>query len=80
MVANTLTIITVDLIEEITETAGPILAMTIGIDVIITTTTAVMTDATTIVAMTATIGAMTTEVIVVMIAIMIVTTTDEMTG
>jgi hypothetical protein len=49
----------------------------IGIDVIITATTAVMTDVTTTVMITATIGV--TGVIVVMIAIMIVTTTDEMT-
>jgi hypothetical protein len=49
-------------------TAGPILAMTTGIDVIIVATTAVMTDATTTVAMTATTGMTTTEAIVVMIA------------
>jgi hypothetical protein len=71
-VANVSTIVTVDLIDDITVTAGPILAITIGIDVII----AVMTDATNIVAMTATIGVTTTEAIIVMI----VTTTDEMTG
>jgi glycerol-3-phosphate acyltransferase PlsY len=73
MVANASTIVTVDLIDEIAVTEGPILAMTIGIDVIIATTTAVMTDVTTTVAMTATTGAM-----VVMIAMMIVTTTDVM--
>jgi tRNA A37 threonylcarbamoyladenosine dehydratase len=75
MVANASTIVTVDLIDEITMTAGPILAMTIGIDVIIDA----MIDVTTIVAMTATTGATTTEVIVVMIAMMIVATTDETT-
>jgi hypothetical protein len=79
-VANASTIVTVDLIDEITVTAGPILAMTIGIDVIIAATTAAMTDETTTIAMTATIGAMTTEAIVVMITMMIVTTTDELTG
>jgi hypothetical protein len=79
MVANASTIVIVDLIDEITVTASPILAMTIGIDVIIAVTTAVMTDATTIVAMTATTGATTTEVIVVMITMAIVTMTDETT-
>jgi hypothetical protein len=72
-VANASTIVTVDLIDKITVTVCPILATTIGIDVIITATTAVMIDATTTVAMTATTGV--TEVIV----MMIVTTTDEMT-
>jgi hypothetical protein len=43
MVANASRIVIVDLIDEITVTADPILATTIGIDVI----TAVMTDATT---------------------------------
>jgi hypothetical protein len=76
-VANASTIVTIDLIDEITVTVGPILAMTIGIDVIIAATTAVMTDVTTTVAMTATIGV--TEVIVVMISMTIVTTTDETT-
>jgi cobalamin biosynthesis protein CobD/CbiB len=52
--------------------------MTIGIDVIIATTTTAMTDATTTVAMTATTGVTTTGVIIVMIAMMNVTTTDEM--
>jgi hypothetical protein len=74
MVANASTIVTVDLIDEIVVTEGPILAMTIGIDVIIAATTAVMTDVTTTVAMTATTGAM-----VVMISMMIVTMTDETT-
>jgi hypothetical protein len=73
MVANTLRIVTVDLIDEITTTADPILAMMIGIDVITAATTAVMTDATTIVVTTALISVI--EVIVVMIATMTVTTT-----
>jgi hypothetical protein len=72
-VANASTIVTVDLIDEITVTVGPILAMTIGIDTII----AAMTDVTTTVATTATTGATTTEAIVVMIAMMIVTTTRQ---
>jgi hypothetical protein len=73
MVANALRIATVDLIDEITVTADPILAMTIGIDVIIAATNTAMTDATTTVVTTALISAI--EVIVVMIATMIVTTT-----
>jgi hypothetical protein len=51
MVANASTIVIDDLIDEITVTAGPILAMMIGIDMIIVATTAVMTDATTTVTM-----------------------------
>jgi hypothetical protein len=74
-VANASTIVIVDLIDEITVTAGPIFVMTIGIDVIIARTTAAMTA----IAMIATTGATTIEVIIVMIAMMIVTTTDEMT-
>jgi hypothetical protein len=70
VVVNASTIVTVELIDEITVIAGPILALTIGIDMITTATTAVMT---------ATISATTIEVIVVMIAMMIVTTTDETT-
>jgi hypothetical protein len=66
MVANASRIAIVDLIDEITMTADPILAMMIGIDVIIAATTAAMTDATTTVVMTALISAI--EVIVVMIA------------
>jgi hypothetical protein len=73
MVANASRIATVDLIDDITVTADPILAMTIGIDVIIAATIAAMTDVTTTVVTTALISA--TEVIVVMIATMIVTTT-----
>jgi hypothetical protein len=76
MVVNASTIITVDLVDEITVTAGPILATTIGIDVIIDATIAATTDAMTTVAKTAPTGV--TEVIVVMIATMIVTTTDVM--
>jgi hypothetical protein len=70
MVANASKIVTVDLIDEISMTADPILAMTIGIDVIIAAITAAMTDATTTVVTTALISAI--EVIV---AMMIVTTT-----
>jgi hypothetical protein len=51
-VANTSTIVTVDLIDEITVTAGPILAMTLGIDVIISA----KTDVTTTVATTTMAG------------------------
>jgi hypothetical protein len=69
MVVNASRIATVDLIDEITVTTDPILAMTIGIDVII----AAMTDAMTTIVMTALISAI--EVIVVMIATTIVTTT-----
>jgi hypothetical protein len=76
MAVNASTIVTANLIYEITVTVGPILAMMIGIDVIIAATTAAMTDATTTVAMTTPIDA--TEVIVVMITTMIVTTTDAM--
>jgi hypothetical protein len=76
MVVNTSTIITVDLIDEITMTIGPILTTTIGIDVIITATTVAMTDAMTTIVMTAPTGV--TEVITVMISMMIVMTTDAM--
>jgi hypothetical protein len=72
MVVNALRIATVDLIDEITVTADPMLAMTIGIHVII----AAMTDATATVVTTALISAI--EVIVVMIATMIVITTGSM--
>jgi hypothetical protein len=77
-VLNASTIVIVDLIDEITVIAGPILAMTIEIDVIITTTTAAMTDATTTVMMTATTGERTAGAIVVMMTMMIIATTDEM--
>jgi hypothetical protein len=46
-VANVSTTVTVDLIDEITMIAGPILATMTGIDVIIVATTAEMTGATT---------------------------------
>jgi hypothetical protein len=71
MVANASRIATVDLIDKITVIADPILAMTIGIDVIIAATTVVMTDVMTTVVTTALISVI--EVIVVMIATMIVT-------
>jgi hypothetical protein len=74
MVANASRIATVDLIDEITVTTDPILAMTIGIDVIITATTAAMTDTTTTVVTTALIRAI--EVIIVRITTVIVTTTS----
>jgi hypothetical protein len=76
MVVNTSTIVTVDLVDEITVTADPILAMKIGTDVITTATITATTDTTTTVATTAPTGA--TEVIVVMIATMIATTIDVM--
>jgi hypothetical protein len=79
-VDNTSTIVTIDLIDEITMTAGPILTMTIGIDSIIAATTTAMTDVTTTVTTTTTTGVTITEAIVVMTAMMIVTTTDETTG
>jgi hypothetical protein len=77
-VANALTTVTVDLIDEVTVITGAIFAMMIGIDVIIATTTAAMTDATTTVAMTATTGVTTTGVIIVMIAMVTSATTDKM--
>jgi hypothetical protein len=52
-VANATITVIVDLIDEITGIAGPILATMIGIDVIITVTAAAMTGATTTVVMTA---------------------------
>jgi hypothetical protein len=80
MVANASTIVTVDLIDEITVTASPILIMMIGSGMIIVATTAAMTDVKTTVATTAMIDAMTTEAIAVMIAVMIITTINETTG
>jgi hypothetical protein len=65
VVVNASRIVTADLIDEITETVDPILAMTMGIDVIIAATTTTMTDATTTVATTAPTSA--TEAIFVMI-------------
>jgi hypothetical protein len=73
MVVNALRIATVDLIDEISVAADPILAMTIGIDVIMARITAAMTDATTTVVTTALISAI--EVIVMTIATTIVITT-----
>jgi hypothetical protein len=73
MVVNASRIATVDLIDEITVTTDPILAMTIGINVIITTITAVMTDATTTIVTTTLICAI--KVIIVMITTTIVTMT-----
>jgi hypothetical protein len=74
MVANTSRIVTVDLIDEITVTADPSLATTIGIDVITAATTAAMIDAMTTVMTTVLISVI--EVIVVMITTMTVATTD----
>jgi hypothetical protein len=51
-VTNALTTVTVNLIDVIIVIAGPTIAMTTGIDVIITATTAATTDVTTIVIMT----------------------------
>jgi hypothetical protein len=65
MVTSALTTVTVDLIDVVTVTAGPIVAMTIGIDEIIATTTASMIDAMTIVAMTVVTGMTTARVIAV---------------
>jgi hypothetical protein len=76
---SALTIITVDLIDVITATAGPIIATTTGIDVIIAATTAAMTDATTIVTTTATTGVTTTKVIAVMTSAVTAKMTDVMT-
>jgi hypothetical protein len=75
MVVNASRIATVDLIDEITVTADPILTMTIGIDVIIAAITAAMTDVTTTVVMTALISAI--EVIVVMITMTALISTIE---
>jgi hypothetical protein len=72
MVVNASTIVTVNLIDEITTTTNPILTMTIEIDVIIAATIA----ATTTVVTTAPTGA--TEVIVVTITTVIVAMTDAM--
>jgi hypothetical protein len=61
-VTSALITVIVDLIDVITVTTGPIVAMTTGIDMII----AAMIGATTTVAMTAMTGVTTTRVIVVM--------------
>jgi hypothetical protein len=74
VVVNASRIVSVDQIDEITETVDPILAMMMGIDVIIAATTDAMTDATTTVATAPTSA---TEAIVVMITTMTVTTTTS---
>jgi hypothetical protein len=74
VVVNASRIVTVDQIDDITETVDPILAMMMGIDVIIAATTDAMTDATTTVATAPTSA---TEAIVVMITTMTVTTTTS---
>jgi hypothetical protein len=73
MVANASRIVTIDLIDEITVTTDPILAMMIGIDVITAATTTAMTDMMTTIVTAALISVI--EVIVVMITTMIVTMT-----
>jgi hypothetical protein len=78
MVANVSTTVTIDLIDEITVIAGPILTTMTWIDMIIVATTAAMTGATTTVAMIATTGMTTIVVIVVMIATTTSATTNEM--
>jgi hypothetical protein len=65
MVTSISTTVTVDLIDVIAVTAGPIVATTTGIDAIIAATTSVMTGATTIVSMTAMTGVTTERVIAV---------------
>jgi hypothetical protein len=77
-VANVSTTMTVDLIDEITVIADPILTTITGIDMINAATTATMIGATTTVAMTSTTGATTTGVIVVMITTTTSAMTDEM--
>jgi hypothetical protein len=78
-VANVSTTVTIDLIDEITVIACPILTMMTGINVIIATTTAAMIDATTTIAMTVMTGVTTKGVIIVTIATTTSATTDEMT-
>jgi hypothetical protein len=77
-VADASTTVTVDLIDEITVIASPILTTMTVIDVIIIATTAAMTGVMTTVAMTATTGETTTRVIVEMITTTISATIDEM--
>jgi hypothetical protein len=76
--ANVSTTVTVDVIDEITVIAGPILATMTGIDVIIVVTTIVMTDAMTTIAITATTSVTTTGVIVEMMSMTTSAMTDEM--
>jgi hypothetical protein len=78
MAANPSTTVTIDLIDKITVIAGRILATMIGIDVIITAATTVMTGAMTTVAMTTMSSETTTGVIIVMTAITTSATTGEM--
>jgi hypothetical protein len=72
--ASASTTVTVDLIDVITVIAGPIIAATIGIDVIITATT----DMATTVAKTMTTGVKTARVITVMTSVMTGETIDAM--
>jgi hypothetical protein len=65
MVTSASTTAIIDLIDEITVTVGPIVAMMTGIDVIIAATTTAMIDETTIVVMIATTGVTTARVIAV---------------
>jgi hypothetical protein len=60
-----LTTATIDLIDMITVTAGPIVAMITRMDVITVVTTAAIIDATTIVSTIATTGVTTARVIAV---------------
>jgi hypothetical protein len=80
MVISASTTITVDLIDVIIGTTGPIVATTTGIDVITVATTAMMTDATTIITTTATTGVMTARVIVVMTSVVTAEMISVMTG
>jgi hypothetical protein len=65
-VTSASTTVIVDLIDVITVTAGPIIATTTWINVIIAATTTVMIEATTIVATIATTGETTERVIATM--------------
>jgi hypothetical protein len=87
MVANALTTVTVDLIDVITVITGPIIAMTTGIDVIITATIAAMTTVATTMTtgmktarvITATTSVMTNEMVDAMIDVAKTTTTATTT-
>jgi hypothetical protein len=79
MVTSPLTTVTVNLIDVIIVIAGPTVAMTIGIDVIITATTATTTDVMTIVTMTAMTSVATIGMITVTTSAMITGMTDAMT-
>jgi hypothetical protein len=78
MVTSVSTTVTVDLIDVITVTAGPIVATTTGIDAIIVATTTAMTDATTIVTMIATTGVTTERVIAAMTSVVTAKMIDVM--